>query len=46
MKISFHGADQDVTGSCHLFEAVGRRILIDSGLLQGSRTLAADKAQR
>ena len=46
MKISFHGADQHVTGSCHLFEAVGRRILMDSGVLQRSRTLAADNAQR
>jgi metallo-beta-lactamase family protein len=44
MKLSFHGADQDVTGSCHLLEADGRKILIDCGLFQGSRTLAAENA--
>jgi metallo-beta-lactamase family protein len=44
MKLSFHGADQDVTGSCHLLEAAGRRVLIDCGLFQGSRTLAAENS--
>jgi metallo-beta-lactamase family protein len=44
MKLSFHGADQDVTGSCHLLEAAGRRILVDCGLFQGSRTLAAENS--
>ena len=29
MRLSFHGAAGDVTGSCHLVEANGRRILID-----------------
>ncbi|APZ43680.1 MBL fold metallo-hydrolase RNA specificity domain-containing protein [Acidihalobacter ferrooxydans] len=28
MKLSFYGADRDVTGSCHLLEAQGKRILI------------------
>jgi metallo-beta-lactamase family protein len=32
MKISFHGDDQGVTGSCHLVECAGHRILIDCGL--------------
>src|SRR5450631_4169058 len=45
MKLSFHGADQDVTGSCHLLEAGGMRILIDCGLFQGSRTLAAENSE-
>ena len=32
MKLSFHGADRSVTGSCHLVECAGKRILIDCGL--------------
>ncbi len=44
MRLSFHGADQDVTGSCHLLEADGLRVLIDCGLFQGSRTLAAENS--
>ena len=44
MKLSFHGADRDVTGSCHLVECAGRRILIDCGLYQGSREIAEENA--
>jgi metallo-beta-lactamase family protein len=39
LKLSFHGADRSVTGSCHLVECAGKRILIDCGLQQGSREL-------
>ena len=39
MKLSFHGADRTVTGSCHLIECNGKRILVDCGLYQGSREL-------
>ncbi|NLZ17932.1 MAG: MBL fold metallo-hydrolase [Desulfobulbaceae bacterium] len=39
MQISFHGAAKNVTGSCHLLEGGGKRILIDCGLYQGSRSL-------
>jgi metallo-beta-lactamase family protein len=39
VKLSFHGADRSVTGSCHLVECAGKRILIDCGLHQGSREL-------
>ena len=44
MRLSFHGADRDVTGSCHLVECAGRKFLIDCGLFQGSRELAEENA--
>jgi metallo-beta-lactamase family protein len=37
MKITFHGAVRTVTGSQHLVEVNGQRILLDCGLYQGSR---------
>lgn len=45
MKLSFHGADRTVTGSCHMLECAGRRILIDCGMLQGSRELDEENAE-
>ena len=38
MKLTFLGATHEVTGSCTLLEACGRRILIDYGLEQGPDT--------
>ena len=35
MKLSFYGADQCVTGSCHCLEVNGKHILVDCGLQQG-----------
>lgn len=45
MKLSFHGADRSVTGSCHLLEHAGKRILVDCGLYQGSRELAEENGE-
>ncbi|MEA3291341.1 MAG: MBL fold metallo-hydrolase, partial [Pseudomonadota bacterium] len=45
MKLSFHGANRGVTGSCHLVECAGRRILIDCGLYQGGRELEEENAK-
>ncbi|MGE5304983.1 MAG: MBL fold metallo-hydrolase RNA specificity domain-containing protein [Alphaproteobacteria bacterium] len=45
MRLSFHGADRDVTGSCHLIECAGRRILIDCGMYQGDRELHQENAE-
>ena len=36
MKLTFYGAAKEVTGSAHLLEACGKRILIDCGLQQGA----------
>lgn len=44
MKLSFHGADQNVTGSCHLVECAGKKVLIDCGLYQGGHELAEENA--
>jgi metallo-beta-lactamase family protein len=44
LKLSFHGADRDVTGSCHLVECGGKRVLIDCGLFQGGRELNEENA--
>ena len=35
MKLTFIGADHEVTGSCHLIEACGKSILVDCGMEQG-----------
>lgn len=35
MKLTFVGADHEVTGSCHYLEAAGKKILIDYGMEQG-----------
>lgn len=37
MKLRFHGAAQTVTGSMHLVEVNGTRLLLDCGLYQGRR---------
>lgn len=36
MRVHFHGAAGEVTGSLHEVEAAGRRVLLDCGMIQGS----------
>lgn len=40
ISLTFHGAAGQVTGSMHLLEAAGARILLDAGLFQGRRAEA------
>jgi metallo-beta-lactamase family protein len=35
MRLAFHGAAREVTGSCHQIECAGRSFLVDYGLFQG-----------
>lgn len=39
VSVRSYGAAMTVTGSCHLLEAGGRRLLVDCGAFQGSRAL-------
>ncbi len=36
MRVHFHGAAGEVTGSLHEVEAAGQRLLLDCGMIQGS----------
>ncbi|WP_332661265.1 MBL fold metallo-hydrolase, partial [Brevundimonas sp.] len=36
MRVHFHGAAGEVTGSLHEVEAAGHRLVIDCGMIQGS----------
>ena len=44
MQVTFHGAAGEVTGSMHLVEAAGKRILLDCGMIQGSPEAEARNA--
>jgi len=37
IKLSFHGACREVTGSCNLLEHEGKKFLVDCGIFQGER---------
>ena len=37
MQITSYGAAREVTGSCHLLEVDGARILLDCGMIQGGK---------
>lgn len=39
MRITFYGAAQTVTGSCHVIEAANKKIMIDCGMFQGPRLI-------
>ena len=41
MRITFAGAADTVTGSCHLVELNGQRILLDCGMFQGVKEVQA-----
>ena len=43
MNITFHGAARTTTGSMHLLEIKGKRILFDCGLYQGRRKEAFER---
>ena len=43
MKLTFHGAAQEVTGSAHIVTINGKNILLDCGLFQGKRKEAFEK---
>jgi metallo-beta-lactamase family protein len=43
MKITFHGAARTVTGSQHLIDVNGHRLLLECGLYQGRRTETYDR---
>jgi len=43
MKLTSHGAALEVTGSQHVLEVNGKKILLDCGLFQGRRQEAHDK---
>ena len=44
MRVHFHGAAGEVTGSLHEVEALGKRVLLDCGLSQGSPEAEARNA--
>ena len=45
MKLEFHGADRNVTGSCHLVRCRDKCVLIDCGMYQGGQEMAEENRQ-
>ena len=46
MRLTFHGAARQVTGSCFGFEVGAHRFLVDCGLFQGGRAARAENLAR
>ncbi len=46
MRVRFHGAAGEVTGSMYLVEAAGKRILLDCGMIQGGREVELRNFER
>ena len=44
MRVHFHGAAGEVTGSMHLVEAAGKMVLLDCGMCQGNAEMEATNA--
>jgi metallo-beta-lactamase family protein len=42
-SVTFHGAAQEVTGSCHVVRAAGATVMLDCGMFQGRRRESAEK---
>ncbi len=42
-SITFHGAAQEVTGSCHVVRAAGATVMLDCGMFQGRRRESSEK---
>lgn len=45
MKLEFHGANRNVTGSCHMVRCQDKCILIDCGMYQGGRDMDEENRQ-
>jgi metallo-beta-lactamase family protein len=46
MKLTFHGAAQEVTGSSHILTVNGKNILLDCGMSRGNRKEALKKTRQ
>lgn len=44
MRVHFHGAAGEVTGSMHLVEVAGKRVLLECGMCQGNAEMEASNA--
>lgn len=45
MKLEFHGAARNVTGSCHMVRCQDKTILIDCGMYQGGKAMDEENRQ-